>query len=182
MASRGTSAKLIGPTLLVLLSPLILLWIIVAIPFSLIKGGMVRWREKRFAARMRAADRLVSWAEARSQIDVQRGTLIDESVPGDVSRLWWTPVDVPTLSPHPYCPEGDKPPEPWQHINFDEWCRSQFTNPETGSAKLIDLHRADRDELWDHLVKDGKHYGGDGEHYVRVRWSASTSSALRCGG
>ena len=61
------------------------------------------------SCRVRARCRLVTWAETRSPIDVLRGTLIDENVPGCVSRLWWTPEDVPALSPHPYCPEGDKP-------------------------------------------------------------------------
>ena len=169
MGSWGKVRRVAGRGLLILLSPLLLLWIIVAIPFSLIKQGMVSLREKRFAAGMRADGRLVTWAQARLQIDEHRGTLIDEHVPGDAYRLWWTPEDVPTLSPHAYCPEGDKPPEFCQHILFDEWCRSHFLNPRSGSAKLIDLRRPDKNQLWDYYRENGKPYGGDGEHYVRVR-------------
>jgi hypothetical protein len=81
---------------------------------------MVRRREKQFTDEMQAVGRLLMWAQARSQIDEYRGTLIDERVPGDdVSRLWWTPEDVSALSPHPYCPEGDKPAD-------SEGCRSAF--------------------------------------------------------
>ena len=168
VTSREAISRVSRLALLVLSSPLILLWIIVSLSFSLLERLWVRRREKSFAARMRADGRLVPWADARSNIDQRYGTLIDEHVPG-ASRLWWTPDDVPALCPHTYCPEGDKPPELSQHILFDEWCRSRFTNPQSGSAKLIDLRRPDEDEFWDHLFRTGNPYGGDGSHYVRVR-------------
>src|SRR6202022_2694008 len=45
---------------------------------------------------MKAADRLISWSEARSQVDSGRGTFIGESLPGNGPwRLWWTSEEIP---------------------------------------------------------------------------------------
>jgi hypothetical protein len=107
---------------------------------------------------MRATGRLVAWAEARSQIDAQHGTFIGERVSGYAHRLWWTPEDVAALSPHPCGFGDDKPPELWEHILFDEWCRSRYTNPQFGSARLVDIRKPDEPEWLSHLLTAGNRY------------------------
>ena len=126
--------------------PLVVIWIAVQIPFlpfSLIKSAAKRNREKRFAAAMRAAARVVSWADARAQVDGQHGTFVEEFVSTDGYRLWWTPEDVPATSPYP-CrfKENDskrtdqllrdgkfeelkelRAADASQYAMFDEWCR-----------------------------------------------------------
>jgi hypothetical protein len=156
VASQGKISEIASLSLLVLLSPVILLWIIVQVPFSEVRRTTARRREKRFAAEMRAAGRLVTWAEARSQIDNQHGTLIGEFV-SNAYRLWWTPEDVPSLSPYPCRFEADKPPEHSDHSLFDEWCRSQFTSPESGTARLVDIRKPDEEEWFYYRAPAGKH-------------------------
>lgn len=157
VGSQGKISRIVTLSLLVLSSPLILTWIVVQVPFSVVEHAAMRRREKRFAIRMGAAGRLIAWAEARSQIDNQHGTLIGESVAHDAYRLWWTAEDIPAISPYPCCFEGNKPPEPWEHIVFDDWCRSRFTNPASGTARLVDIQRADQEWL-DYLLTAGNRY------------------------
>ena len=162
MASQGKISRIASLALLVLISPLILLWIIVQLPVSVVQRIIVRQREKRFAAEMRATGRLVTWADARSQLDNQHGTFIEETVSAHAYRIWWTPDDVSDLSPYPCCLDDDNPPELWEHILFDEWCRSRFTSPESGTAQLVDIRKPEEAGLWDSLHAAGK-------RYVRVR-------------
>jgi hypothetical protein len=139
---------------LVLMAPVILIVGVASIPVCMFERRIMRQREKRFAADMKTVGRLVSWIEARSQIDNERGTLIEESVSPDGYRLWWTSEDIPTVSPYPCCFEDGKIPDVQVYRPFFEWCRFRFTNPESGTAQLIDLAAVDGKDATTYLCTD----------------------------
>src|SRR5208337_1342115 len=127
--------------LLIVLSPAILIYVIVQIPFSIIDQRRRARRQKSFAAQMAAAGRLIPWPEFRSQLDANsQGTLIEEDAEDDLYNVWWTPEDIAALSPHPCCFEspGTRPDMEGFRPYF-EWCRSRFTSPESGTALLVDV-------------------------------------------
>lgn len=118
---------------------------------------------------MRATGRVVSWADARAQVDGQHGTFVEEFVSTGGCRLWWTPEDVPATTPYP-CRfkdhdsklvdqlvrdgkfeelKGLRAADASQYAMFDEWCRSRLTSPQSGTALLVDLARSDHQELMD---------------------------------
>jgi hypothetical protein len=138
---------------LVLMAPVIVVVAVTSIPVSMFERRTMRQREKRFAADMRAIGRLVSWIEARSQIDNECGTLIEESSP-DGYRLWWTPEDIPAVSPYPCCFEDGKIPDVQAYGPVFEWCRSRFTNPASGTARLIDMAVEDGKDAMTYLCTD----------------------------
>jgi len=143
----GKVKKIALAALLIVLSPailaLLLIVIIVQIPSSAIDWRRRVRRQKRFAAQMAAAGRLMPWAELRHRLDANSlGTLIEEDAEDDLYNIWWTPDDIAALSPHPCyfeppCPETGRDMEGFRP--FFEWCRSRFTNPESGTALLVDI-------------------------------------------
>jgi hypothetical protein len=72
-----------------------------SIPVTKVWQALKRRQERKFVTEMKSADRLVSWTEARSYMENGNGFLISEhfSLKGP-TRLWWTPDDVPAISPH----------------------------------------------------------------------------------
>jgi hypothetical protein len=82
--------------------------------------------------------------EARSRVDHGHGTLIAEAMNiKDPWRIWWTTEDIPAASPYP-C-DFEACPELWdeERTPFDQWCRSRFTDPASGTALLVDLRTAE---------------------------------------
>jgi len=122
----------------VLALTLILIVAVASIPASLIEQSRMRRRERRFAADMKSAGRLISWVDARSEVDNGHGTFIGESVVPRGYRLWWTPEDIPVISPYPCYFEGFKLPDR-EHALFFEWCWTRFTSPDSGIARLVDI-------------------------------------------
>jgi len=164
--------------------PLTVIWIVVQIPFSLVESAAKRQRDRWFAATMRAEGRVVSWADARAQVDAQHGTFVEELVSTDGYRLWWTPEDVPATCPYP-CrfKENDseridqllrdgqfeqlkelQAADASHYAMFDEWCRSRLTSPQSGTARLVDISRSDGREWMDYMI--GRATGG---RYVSIR-------------
>jgi hypothetical protein len=68
-------------------------------------------------------------------------------------RLWWTSDDVPAVSPHPCLFE--EAPDSLESINseFDAWCRSRYTNPQSGVAQLVVLRDVDRERIHQSLTE-----------------------------
>jgi hypothetical protein len=141
----GKFKKIALATLLIVLSPVILVFIlfyvIAQIPSSIVRGRQRARREKTLQAQMAATGRLMPWAELRSKLDANfQGTLIDEDGGDDLINTWWSPEDIATVSPHLCC--FKRPTKETMH-DFDkfhpffEWCRSRFTSPESGTALLV---------------------------------------------
>src|SRR5512143_3749894 len=112
-------------------------------PFSIVDRKRMVRRQKSFDAQMAAAGRLIPWAELRSQLTANsQGTIIEEDTQDDLYNVWWTPEDIAALSPHPCCFETPSPTTKQateEFRPFFEWCRSRFTNPESGTALLVDV-------------------------------------------
>jgi hypothetical protein len=162
-------------------APLLLIWIVVQLPFSLVGSAAKRRRDRRFAAAMRAAGRVVSWADARVQADGRHGTFVEEWVSTDGYRLWWTPEDVPATCPYPCRFEENEseridPPvrggqfkelnelqtaDASHYAMFDEWCRSRLTSPQSGTALLVNINER---EWMDYMISRAA-----GGRYISVR-------------
>ena len=136
---------------------------------------------------MRAAGRVVSWVHARSQVDAQHGTLVEEFVCTDGYRLWWTPEYVPDVCPYPCRFKSDEAAEAkhfdqmlrdgqlervkelqaavaTQYAASSEWCRSRYTNPESGTALLVDIAHSDEHEWMHYLVG-----AADGRRFIHIQ-------------
>jgi hypothetical protein len=107
-----------------------------------------RSQEKRFATEMASSGRVMTWREFESAVGNGERTAIAEylSLKGP-SRLWWTPEDIPAISPH-NCDRQHHVafPEP-EFAYFFDWCRAQFTNPQSGRTKLVLVPEEERPEL-----------------------------------
>ena len=137
------------------------------LPFALAKGLAKRQRDKRFAAAIQSTGRAVSWQDARRLVSNQQGTLIEETSfsAGGPYRLWWTPDYVPDVCPY-RCRFKDEPEftrhfekllhdgqsdeakrieaaAHSEHAMFYEWCSSRYTNPESGTALLVNTAELD---------------------------------------
>jgi hypothetical protein len=145
MEGPGTLKRIGGIALLTVLSPAILIYVVVQIPFSILDQRRRVRRQKSFAAKMASAGRLISWPELRLQLNASsQGTLIEEDAEDDLYNVWWTLEDIATLSPHPCCFETSCPETSLDMEGFRtffEWCRSRFTSPESGTALLVDVRK-----------------------------------------
>lgn len=120
----------------IIMLPVLFLAAGVSIPMDWVRNQRMRKQKRLFTIRMRSASRLLSWEEANRQA-ATNGTWIEEydSFKGPY-RLWWTCADVPSSSPHPCCFER----VPWdaKDTDFFRWCRNRYTDPEVGTALLVD--------------------------------------------
>jgi hypothetical protein len=125
-----------------------------SIPVTKIWFAIKRRQERTFATEMKAANRLVSWAEVRSHVESGHGCLISDhlSLKGP-TRLWWTSDDVPAVSPCTYVVE--EPPGLLEAPNseFDAWCRSRYTNPQSGAGMLVELRDVESDSISQSLTE-----------------------------
>jgi hypothetical protein len=145
-----------------------------SIPVTKVWQAIKRRQERKFVTEMKSANRLVSWTEARSYIENGNGFLISEhfSLKGP-TRLWWTPDDIPAVSPHRYLFETNS--DPFNSINseFELWCRSRYSDPRSGGAHLVELPDVDRDGIRQSLTKVSN------EHRLIHVWRASRSDEGR---
>jgi hypothetical protein len=128
-----------------------LLFVILTLPFlpilipvqiggELVESIVLKRREKKLAGRMKGTERLVSWPDVCGWIDQGEGYLIAESVYlSRPPRFWWTAEDIPGISPY-RCYFDEVPDDP---ALFEDWCRNRYTDPHTGTAKLV--HTVDVD-------------------------------------
>ena len=128
--------------LVILFAPLILIVAFLSIPATIIHFAPQRWRDRHFAAKLRAGGRTISWEEARSLVEQGRGFFIAELSAKGPHRLWWTPDDVPALSPFPCC--FDDYPDFFLNLRgpFHVWCRVSYTDVSSGSALWVDRSSA----------------------------------------
>ena len=128
--------------------PLFFVAAAVSIPWTYVQKLRQRTQEKRFATEMESSGRIMTWREFESALENGEGTAIGEylSLKGPF-RLWWTPKDIPAISPHNFDREHHFAfPEP-QFASFFDWCREQFTSPQSGQAKLVLVPEEERPEL-----------------------------------
>jgi hypothetical protein len=133
--------------LIVLLFPLFLIFALISLPATAMHFALQRWSEGRFAAKLRSAGRTISWDEARSLVEQGRGFFIAEYLSTNaLHRLWWTPDDVPALSPFPCCFEDY--PDFFLDVAgpFHVWCRVSYTDVGSGSALWVDRSSAELGE------------------------------------
>ncbi len=96
--------------------------------------------------KMRLAGRFIPWKKAIGLIENPPGTLIVESptVGWNITRTWWTPDNV--LAQAPVLPLDTPESEPMDLARhpFIEWCHKNYTDTETGSARLIAVYNGKR--------------------------------------
>jgi hypothetical protein len=130
------------PNLLMFLAalPLILIALPLSIPYTYFRRSLMRRSERKFAEQMKAAGRFMPWDQFQSAIENGSGTAISEhlGIHGPV-RMWWTPEDVPALSPHKFEPYGRRAWLDPQYTPFFRWCDARYTNAVSGQASLVDL-------------------------------------------
>jgi len=132
--------------------PLLFIAAAVSIPWSMIRRVVVRRRERRFSEQMAALGRTTPWEDFDRSLNEKRGTSIGEYLSWKgPCRLWWTPDDLPNLSPHK-CAIGDHYAwlEP-EFRPFSDWVREQYTDSETGTASLVLVPAEQRIRLKDRL-------------------------------
>ena len=101
---------------------------------------------------MSAAGRLMTWKEFQVAIESGSGTAIAElfSTKGPF-RLCWTAENTPAVSPHKYDRNHHFAwPEP-ELAPFFEWCHAQFTNPQSGRARLVCVPEEERKSMQEKL-------------------------------
>ena len=122
--------------------PLLIIAAVLSIPWTYVQRLKQRHRERKFAEQMRKDGRIMAWDEFESALKERRGTTISEvlGIKGPF-RIWWTPEDVRAISPS-LCPnEG----QVWTELQsaefrpFFDWCYAQFTNPNSGRARLVQI-------------------------------------------
>ena len=128
--------------------PLLLIAAAISIPWTRIHRLRQHRAEGKFAEQMNTAGRLMKWKDFELAIESGDGTIIGEylSTKGPF-RLWWTPEDIPALSPYRCDREHHMGwPEP-EFQPFFQWCYAQFTNPQSGRAQLVRVPETERKEL-----------------------------------
>lgn len=118
--------------------PLLLIGSALYIPFGLGTLARQEWREKRHVRRMKAQGRTVRFENLVHGAESKGGTHIFEwryKYKGPI-RWWWTPDDVPALSPHPLADRSDME-EDSAFLPFIEWCFRQYTSPTSGKALYV---------------------------------------------
>lgn len=125
----------------------------IAIPYTYVRGWRQKRRERKFTSEMAAAGRFLTWDQFEKLLGSStEGTIIIEwfSLKGPV-RTWWTPEGVPIPTAYKeYGRGGGIPSDDPELIPFFDWCRSTFTDPQGGTAKLVEVpleKRAEHKEL-----------------------------------
>ena len=122
-------------------APACVVWLFVAavlsIPYLFIAGLFLATRERRLFQRLQSRQRTLPWSDVEQHLRAGEGTLIIEQAQKQSLRLWWTPDDVPSLSPVPIPAFDDldllclDPPQP-----FVMWCFERYFLSPGGSAFL----------------------------------------------
>ncbi len=150
MRELRPSTAFLGAVVGLLLTPVLAVAALVALPYILVLGWMRQHREHRFRMRMKSRGRLMPWAEfvrtmrgkagscSASGTCSACGTCIEERFsPKGPVRFWWTPEDVHGQSPYPiidwFTMRKGRSAEP-----FIRWCRERYTRPDGSGAVLVD--------------------------------------------
>ena len=128
--------------------PVLFVGACLAIPYTV----GVRWLrlhdEHKLRQLMKSRGRLMTWAEFARAMHERGGTCIEEkfTARGPV-RIWWTPDDVGTESPHEI---GDwfRMRKGRKYEPFVHWCRARYTSADAGSAMLVDATRVPRRQMY----------------------------------
>jgi hypothetical protein len=148
---------LLGSLVFIILLPLLPIILLLSIPYFKIVGLRQRRREAEFVEGMRHSGRVISWAEAEQHAIAKEGTLISELLFIRPSRLWWTPEILADQTSFTYFRPGDKDRTPFdkEFEAFGKWCFESYTNPESGSAVLVDIPKGSRRLFWKQFKSAG---------------------------
>ena len=119
---------------------------IFSIPYCIVAVIIITLRERRLFRRFSSANRTVPWCEVEQHLVSGRGTLIIEQAHKQKVRLWWTPDDIPALSPYPPPTFSDFDfimPNPTAKP-FVDWCFQHYLSFASGSAFLSQHKRMRR--------------------------------------
>jgi hypothetical protein len=150
-ALEGKNPRHIPMPFSLLFIPVMFIGAAISIPWSCVDNLVKGRREKRFAKEIQAASRSMTWKEFGSAMENEQGTIIGEylSFKGPF-RLWWTEEDIPAASPYKWEREDFAWYEP-QFTPFFEWCYARFTNPQSGTARLVMVPAEERKGLREKL-------------------------------
>lgn len=124
----------------ILAIPVLLVAAAFSMPLSAFHRSAEQRRESRIVDALRQSGRTICWADALCQVNLNRGSFIEEygSLKGPY-RLWFTPENLDASSPHPCNFEEF----PWTDDDelgeFFKWCHARFTDIENGSARLVEI-------------------------------------------
>jgi hypothetical protein len=132
----------------VLMIPVLAVGACLAIPFGFLTRWMRQHREHKLRLLMKSRGRLIPWADLLRAMHEQGGTCIEERFsPKGPVRFWWTPENVYCESPYEiidwFTMRKGRGAEP-----FIRWCRERYTNPNGGSAVLVDAPFVPKREIY----------------------------------
>lgn len=137
----------ISIVVLIVVGPLLGIAALLSIPVTCILRLLDQLREAKLKRNLSRTARLMPWPEARQRIQ-SNGTFIQEFVTVKVpSRLWWTPEDIETISPHACCFNEHQ----WMADDcaaFCNWCYHRYTHPSSGTAFMVVWEKSDGAEVW----------------------------------
>jgi hypothetical protein len=127
-----------------------------SIPWTSIRKSVKSRQERRFAEQMRKVGRVMEWSEFKRAESIASGTVIGEwlSIKGPF-RLWWTPDDIPKITPHKWNREKHVAWMDPGFLPFYQWCYARYTNPEAGVAQLVPVSKEER-ELLKAIIKNDR--------------------------
>jgi hypothetical protein len=129
----------VGLILLPVTFALILLMAALWIPVCAVMAFRQSIQEARFRRQMQERGRRQQWPLIEPRLVAGEGALIIEQAQKMPVRLWWTADNVLQLAPK-------QPPEP-EHLDvllqfaphpFVRWCHDRYTDPQAGTAILIE--------------------------------------------
>lgn len=144
--SGGSLIADIGTALSLLYIPLLMIAGVLAIPWLLVAGLVMRWRERAFRSQMKVLQRTMEWSEFARAMAEGRGTFIEECRGFALSKRWWWTADnayeqcpYPTLDWETMWDESFRP--------VAEWFHHRYTSPSTGRGLLVALEDVPKSEI-----------------------------------
>jgi hypothetical protein len=116
--------------------PLMAVVAVVSLPFLPIVAWWENRRRRLLDESMTKQNRTMSWSQFIQAAEEKRGTLVVEGDPRKGPNLWWTPEDIPSISPHT-CARDLGALFNRTYKPFWVWCRKRYISRVTGSALLV---------------------------------------------
>jgi len=154
-AGRPINLGLLGGIIAI---PLLLVGALLSYPYTWTRRFVQNRNEAGFRERMNQTGRTIPWDEAKRAAAQQTGTLLCEtlSIKGP-SRLWWTSGIIAEITPFPFAKPSDNEFAFFEKefIPFANWCREKYTDPVSGTAKLVVQPGSDKKAFWREARQSG---------------------------
>ena len=175
LRARRHGTSYFSAALGMLLVPVVFMGACFAVPYSFLLRLRQQRREDALKSMMKSQGRFIAWAEFVRTMRESGGTCIEErfSAKGPV-RFWWTPENVYDETPHEII-DWFTMRKGGRFVPFILWCRERYTNPDGGSAIMVETWGVPKKEiyaLWAECrPESGKDSSGDSNREPnRVRW------------